>query len=124
MTITPISYKEAASLLGVNIGSLSHAVVDRKVLTRLPRDGQQSFVIAEQVKLFKNKRLSLKALNEHERKIWEDIDQAVKNPQQHEPAHQVPATQQATQNKQPVTFLDLIEMALKAPLPENIKVHL
>lgn len=68
--MTPITYSEAASLLGVKEAALRNAV-GRGVLIRLPRTGTQQPLIREQVELFKGKgRLSLSALDTQEKVTW------------------------------------------------------
>lgn len=70
--MTPIKYNDAADLLGVDVGTLRHAVT-RGALTRLPRRGQIQPIIREQAMLFKGKRLSLNSLNESARAEWERL---------------------------------------------------
>lgn len=77
--MTPITYREAVDILGIVEGSLHHAV-SRGVLTRLPREGVYQRLAKEQVELFKGKRLSLSALNDKERRLWQKYHDAIEAP--------------------------------------------
>lgn len=61
-----ITYKQAAELLGVEYITIKQAVT-RGALSKTPR----SLLIREQVELFKNKRISQKALSIQEQMKWE-----------------------------------------------------
>ena len=75
--MTPISYHEASELLGVSIHTIRQVAV-YNTLTRLPRNGVEQKLIKEQVLLFKDKKLSLEALNTDELRIWLAYNAAVK----------------------------------------------
>ncbi len=66
-----VTYEEAAVILRKNVGTIAHAV-SRGVLTPLPERGVVNHLAKEQVKLFINKRLSLRSLNEEEEKRWKE----------------------------------------------------
>ncbi len=72
-----MTYREAASYLEVNIGSLNHAI-GRGVLTPLPRQGVIRHLPTKQVKLFKGKPLALSSLTQDESKVWEKCAEEAK----------------------------------------------
>jgi hypothetical protein len=83
--MTPITYREAAIMLGVNEAALRSAV-GRGIFARLPRTGTKATLSKEQVELFRGKtRLSLHVLNSQEKETWARYAQAVeKQPAQAE----------------------------------------
>ena len=72
-----IGYQEAAEILDISIHTVRQAAV-YNVLTRLPRKGLEQRLIKEQVELFKDKKLSLEALNTDELRIWLEYNATVK----------------------------------------------
>lgn len=75
MDITPISYHEAANLLGKGYSTV-RAAVARGAITRLPSVGQEQKVIKEQVLLFKGKtQLRTGILSEQALMTWHKYNQ-------------------------------------------------
>src|SRR6267142_3892053 len=77
--MTPITYEDAANLLGMVPESVRHATA-RGVLTKLPRFGKAQPIIKEQVLLFQGKRLSLNALSDSELDAWQQLDRLSREP--------------------------------------------
>ncbi len=75
--MTPITYQEASELLDMSIHTIRQAAI-YNILTRLPRNGVEQKLIREQVFLFKDKKLSLEALNTDELRIWLEYNATVK----------------------------------------------
>lgn len=73
---TPITYNEAASLLGVDNHRIRSAV-SRNVLTQVPNMRSNKSVYKEQVELFIGKpELSKRLLSSEDRKQWQEIHDA------------------------------------------------
>jgi len=119
--MTPITYKEAINILGVVEGSLHHAI-SRGVLTRLPREGVYQRLIKEQVELFRGKRLSLSALNDRDRRIWQQYHDAVTIPtsQPIQSSEMQTAIQQVAQQvTQPEVIAGLVTLGVITAVANN-----
>jgi hypothetical protein len=80
-SITPMSYKDAASLLNTNENTIA-SCVRRKTFVRLPTIGQEQQLVKEQVELFKNKKqIRITMLSSEELKLWQHYNDLVKNEQ-------------------------------------------
>jgi hypothetical protein len=114
-----ISYEETAALLGVDIGTVKHAV-GRGVFTRPPRVGRMQPLLREQVEIFKGKRLTLSALSNDERKKWYELDASVKTGLPVSPSQAIapaaPAAPAITVNMDPDQFVKaLLNNGLVSP---------
>lgn len=80
--MTPISYHDAAELLGVALTTIQHNVGAGKPFTKVPSTSTKALLMREQVELFKGKsRVSLNSLSHDERVKWEGYATAISAPQ-------------------------------------------
>lgn len=75
-----ITYLQAADLLGVKYATIKNAVLHKK-LTRCTSRTSEAMLLKEQVELFKNKRISEKALNLEEKAMWDQYKEIAENPE-------------------------------------------
>jgi hypothetical protein len=69
--VKPITYKEAASILGTTVGAIKGAV-HHKTLTKIPSISHSGLLIEEQVKLFEGKKqIRFTLLSDKERILWQ-----------------------------------------------------
>ena len=73
-----ITYKQAAELLEIKYATIKNSVLYGK-LTRCALSTGEAMLLREQVELFKNKRISLKALNIKEKELWEEYKKIAEN---------------------------------------------
>ena len=73
----PITYKEACEILDVKYVTIKDAVLYGR-LTKCAMKG--TYLLKEQVILFKNKRISINSLNMEERKLWEEYKNIAESP--------------------------------------------
>ena len=69
MPVSNITYKQASDQLGIAPVTLKQAI-KRGMLTPIPRQGLERYLIAEQVSLFQGKRLSFASLNKEQMETW------------------------------------------------------
>ncbi len=127
---TPVTYEETKNLLGVSLETIKQAAI-RGVLTRLPREGLKQRLMRGQVLLFKDKRLSLSELNQHDRALWQIYANSVNMPQSAATTDQVPdwLTQLNTPEMKAglgvITTLGIAELIRRGePLSPNFMVAL
>lgn len=72
-----VTYRQACELLGVKYVTIKDAVLYGR-LTKCVTKG--TYLLREQVALFKNKRISLNALTEEEKALWKEYKDIAENP--------------------------------------------